>query len=996
MQPPSNTAGPRGTVTFVFTDIEGSTRLLHEAAGAYPAVLEDQRRLVRNAFERHSGHLVDTAGDGFFFVFERARDAVSAAVDAQRALGAHDWPAGATVRVRMGLHTGEPIVTGESYIGLDVHRAARIGAAAHGGQIVLSEATRQLVANDLPDGIALHDLGEHALKDFPTAQHLHQIRAPGLAEAFPPLRGVRRAVRAGLPARSLPLIGRDAELDGLRDLLRDDDVRLLTLTGAGGTGKTSLAIEVATRCISEFRDGVAYVPLAPVVDPALVFAAIAQTLAVKASAEQSMFDAVVEHLRERTLLLVLDNFEHVLGAAGPVAKLVAECAGTKVLVTSRFALRLSMEREFPVAPLRTPAAAAVETPAALRAYPAVELFARRAAALNPELRFDDDDSAVAVAEICRRLDGLPLAIELAAARIKLFSPRALLARLDRRLDLLGGGARDLPSRHRTLREAIGWSYDLLEPEEQAVFRRLAVFVGGCALDTAETVCTAAGDPGPPTLDAVAALVDKSLLRQEPGTDGEPRFSMLETVREFALEQLAAAGEEDATRDAHADAMLAIAEATEPALTGPGQTEAVARLVRDHDDMRAAFDRAVRTRDGERALRLGAALSRFWIIRGFHTEGRQRLRAALDLVSADTDEALRARVLSGAAILAYEQAALGEATEYLQQALQCHRAAGDERRIAETLNHLGWVAFFAADVERAQRLSEEAMALHEARGDVRGMALSLTNLGAVAMHSGVIPEGRDLYVRALELRHRIGDARGIAYGEINLAWSLVRLGGLERAMTLSKDAARTLRSLGDKQVLAFAYHVLGEAELERADPRTAADVLEEAVALGREVMQGASLGLAVAGLTEALARVGSYPRALELGREAIDLHVRGGTEIWLMISLCAYADALRLAGRHGEARDAYVRALGISMPGKLPFYAAESLAGLTVLFTTAGRHELATRLGAAMEAQRAHTGAAPSRRQVEAARVAAHDTGAVDGADTDLIELLRRVEREHFA
>ena len=974
MHPQPETGGPRGTVTFLFTDMEGSTRLLQRIGAAYSTVLDEQRRLARGACERHGGHLVDTAGD-----------ALAAAVEAQRELVAHPWPEGAAVRVRMGLHTGEPVVTATGYTGLDVHRAARIMAAAHGGQVVLSEATRQLVAGDLPGGVELVDLGEHALKDFPRPERLYQLRADGLPATFPPLRAAARPGGATLPGRALPLLGRDGELAAVRELLRAGGARLLTLTGAGGTGKTSLAVEAAAGCIADFPDGVAFVALAPVMEPPLVFAAIAQTLSVSPRAGEEPLDAVTAHLRDRRILLLLDNFEHVMDAATGVAALVAACPGLTALVTSRFALRLSMEREYPVSPLPAPAADAAN-PAVLRACPAVQLFAQRAAAVKPGFGLDDE-STVAVAEICHRLDGLPLAIELAAARIKLFPPRALLARLDRRLDVLGGGPRDLPDRHRTLRQAIGWSYDLLDAAEQAAFRRLAVFAGGFALEAAEAVCAAAGPPALSALEGVAALVDKSLLRQEAGgdDDDEPRFQMLDTVREFALERLAAAGEEEATRAAHADVLLALAEAAAPELVGAGQPRWVKRLEREHDDLRAAMDWALRAGDAERALRLGAALCRFWIIRGFHTEARRRLGAALALSYAAEDEPVRVRVLSGAAVLAFEQSDLAEANAYLSEALEHHRAAGDARGVAETLNHLGWAAFYAAELDRTEALSAEALALHEGRGDARGTALSLTNLGGVEMQRGEPARARALYERGLELRRALGDARGTAYGALNLGWALVHLGELDGAEALARDAERTLRGLGDRQLLAFAVFVVAEVALERGRAAEAVPLLEESVALGREVMQGSSLGLALGVYAEALALSGETARAAELARESVSLlEGDGGARIWLVLSLRSLGEVLRLAGDARGAREAYLRALRIAVPRGMRLYVPDQVAGLAALASADEEHEQALRLAAASRALRALAGRPASRRgpdlgAVEAAGVRALSEAAAERA-----------------
>ena len=981
MQSDTGNAGPTGTVTFLFTDIEGSTSLLQRSGAAYPAILEQHTRLLLEVIERHGGRLVDRAGDGLFVVFDRATTGLHATVDAQRALLDHTWPDDVRVLVRMGLHTGDAVRSGSGYVGLDVHRAARVAAAAHGGQVVVSDVTRRLVGWELPDGITFLDLGEHRLKDLPRSERLHQVVARGLPDSFPPLRAAG-GLPANLPARPARLVGRDRDLETLHEMLRRDDVRLLTLTGPGGTGKTSLAVELAARSIRDFSDGIAWVPLAAISESRLVFSVVAQTLGIATAAAQSMQDAVIEHLRERRTLLVLDNFEHVLDAAHDLALLARACPRITLVVTSRFALNLSIEHEFPVAPLRTPDLRAGVSPGSLGQYPAVELFTQRAAAVKPGFGLDDE-SAVAVAQICNRLDGLPLAIELAAARIKVLPPRALLARLDRRLELLSGGSRDMPARHRTLRQAIGWSYDLLDAGEQAVFRRLAVFAGGCSLEAAEAVCAAAGDPRLSGLDGVSALVDKSLLRQDPGEDGEPSFVMLETVREFALEQIEASGEADATCAAHADFFTRLSEEAAAGLMGAGQSQWLDRLERDHDNLRAAFDWSVRTKDAARALRLGASLNRFWIIRAFHSEGRERLRSALALPCASQDEPVRTRVLSGAAVLAYEQNDLEEATALLQQALEYYRAAGERRSTAEALNHLGWVAFFAGDIDRAAALSEEALAIHEERNDTRGLALSLTNLGGIAQFRGEFERGRALYARALDLRRSLNEARSIAYGMLNLGSTLRQLGDHDRALALTEDALDTVRRIGDKQLIVYACTMVGECALERGDPAAAVAPLQEAAGIAREIVQPWTLGLALAYLAEALALTGETRHAREIAEEAVAAHQRGGIYLWRVISYTSRASVERLAGAHAEAQSNYLSALERAHSRGMRFHVSRCAAGLADLASAAGGHDLAARLAGAVRTLRAAMGApmVPGRepdldRILEAARDAIGEAALV--------------------
>src|SRR6266446_5113999 len=516
---------PTGTVTLLFTDIEGSTQLLQQLGDQYAGVLAECRHLLRAAFQQWSGYEVDTQGDAFFVVFARATDAVSAAVDAQRALACHAWPEGTSVRVRMGLHTGEPSLTSEGYVGLDVHRAARIMSAGHGGQVLLSQTTRDLVEHSLPDDVSIRNLGEHRLKDLQHASCLFQLVMAGLPADFPSLKTLDSRPN-NLPVQFTQFIGREQEVSALQHLLQRDDVRLLTLTGPGGTGKTRLGLQVAAELSEVFPDGVFFVNLAPISDPALMVPTIAQTLEVKGVAHQALLDLVNAFLREKQVLLLLDNFEQVVSAGVQVTALLAACPQLKVLVTSREVLHLRGEQEFAVPPLTLPDPKRLPDLLALSQYEAVALFIQRAQAARSEFQVTNAN-APAVAEICVRLDGLPLAIELAAARVKMLPPQALLARLGQRLAVLTSGAQDVPARQQTLHNTIEWSYQLLDGHEQWLFRRLSIFVGGCTLEAAEAVCAPLGDGGATrsVLDGAASLVDKSLLRQSEQEGEEPRLVM---------------------------------------------------------------------------------------------------------------------------------------------------------------------------------------------------------------------------------------------------------------------------------------------------------------------------------------------------------------------------------------------------------------------------------------------------------------------------------------
>ena len=818
---------PTGTVTFVFTDIEGSTRLLQELGDGYVAVRDTYAAIMRRAIASGDGVEVGTEGDSFFAVFSSPVGALRAAVEAQHDLAGQRWAHGDPVRVRMGIHTGEGRLGGDDYVGLDVHRAARIAGAANGGQVILSEATRALVEDGLPPGVSLRTLGEHRLRDIDRPEELHDLVIEGLAQDFPPPRTLS-ARPNNLPAQLTSFVGRERELREVKDLLSTN--RLLTLTGAGGTGKTRLALQVASEILADFRDGAFFVDLSSVHDPALVASAIAGELGVVEVPGRQIIDSVKEHLRHRELLLVVDNFEQVVESGPVIEEVLTAAPEVRVIVTSRVVLSLRGEQEYEVPPLQPPKWEKVPDVPALARVEAVRLFVDRAAAASPRFRLDEGN-ATAVAELTARLDGLPLAIELAATRTKVLTPAEILARLDRRLSILTSGPRSLPERQRTLRGAIAWSHDLLAPEERSLFAHLSVFVGGWTLEAAEAVCR----PKPlelDLLDGLGSLVDQSLVRRLDG--GASRFSMLETIREFGLEQLDAAGEGDEIQRRHAAYFLGLALEAEPHLTADDQATWLDRCDVEHPNIRHALTRAVEAGEAERAQEAAGALWRFWQQRGHLDEGHRWFEQVLALPEGQAPTPARAKALTGAGGIAWWRQDRVAAGRFYEEALAIERQLGDPARTAEALYNLAFVVA-GEDIEAAARLLEESLELSRRAGDERGIA------GAQAM----------LVIRDAQAGR----------------WEAV-LGRLDEVVAIWRRLGDRLHLAFDLIWLAFARGRLGQ----RRDARSAA---LEALAIFEEVDNQTGMGIALIDLAFLATWEGRHEDAIRLSAAFDNLRARVG-------------------------------------------------------------------------------------------------------------------------
>lgn len=805
---------PTGTVTFLFTDIEGSTRLTQELGDGWPSLLERHRQIARAAWDEQHGVEVGTEGDSFFVVFSSAPQAVAAAVAAQQGLASEPWPPDAAIRVRMGLHTGEGLLSGGSYVGLDVHRAARISSAGRGGQVLLSASTRALVEGSLPDGVTLRELGEHRLKDLSRPERIWDLAIDGVPSEFPPLRTLN-AVPNNLPTQLTSFLGRQREIAEARQLLLDG--RLLTLTGPGGTGKTRLSLQIAADASDRFPDGIYFVPLGTINDADLVLPTIAQALGLVDPGMHAL-DRLSEHIGAKCILLLLDNFEQVNDAAPQIAELLVRAPRISVLVTSRSPLRVSGEREYPVPPLGVPDPKHLPDLEKLSTYESVALFVERAMAVRPDFAVTSAN-APAVAEVCVRLDGLPLAIELAAARVRVLSPQAIMERLGDRLRLLSGGSRDLPERQQTLRGAIAWSHELLEGDDQRVFARFSVFAGGATLDAIERVIL---DPGEASdaLDAMTSLVDKSLVRQESEPDGEPRFRMLSTIREFAVEKLGERGEAEELASRHADWVVALVEAGAAAVFGPDQKAILDRYEREHDNIRAALGRALAHVHAEMAMRILAACWRFWQIRGYLAEAREQAERILALPGTRDNPELRSAALEAAGGIAYWQADLEAARRWYNESLEIARASGDDLRIANAIYNLGFAFTLEhEDQVMARSLAEESVAIYRRLGDEAGIGRALWGLANSYYFFEDFVDGIRLAAEALEIFRRRGD-------RFMTGWSLYMMGVYN--LTLDRSAMRAaleealplFTEIEDKSSYALIFDAFGalyflEGDVKRA-------------------------------------------------------------------------------------------------------------------------------------------------------------------------------------
>jgi predicted ATPase/class 3 adenylate cyclase/DNA-binding NarL/FixJ family response regulator len=941
---------PTGTVTFLFTDIEGSTRLWEQYPQTMTGALARHDAIMRQAIAAESGVVYKVIGDAFQAAFTTAPAACAAALAAQRALAGEAWGVVGAIPVRMALHTCAVLPTDTDYRTGALNRLGRLLGAVHGGQIVLSRSTADLARESLPPSVTLRDLGERHLRDL-RPEPVFQLIAPDLTVDFPPLKTLDRP-RHNLPPQPTALIGREWELKNICVLIDRPSVRLVTLTGPGGIGKTRLALQAAVELLDQFRDGTFFVALAPIRDAALVAPTLAQTLSIKEASDRSIVERIKEYLSGRQMLLVLDNFEQVIDAALLVRDLLDTAPELKILVTSRSPLRLAGEYEFAVPPLTLPDRAHLPAIERLLHYESIRLFVERTQAIRPSFALDAENAA-AVAEVCHRLDGLPLAIELAAARSRLFAPQALLERLRRPLDLLTSGSRDLPTRHQTLRATIDWSYALLSPHEQAIFTQLAVFMSGCTLAATESVITlpdqspAYGD----ILNGLEVLLEQNLLNLVEPAGDEPRLTMFETIREYALDHLLAGDQMPDLRRRHAEYYLALAEQAAAKLQGAEQGAWLRQLESDHDNLRAALEWCLQA-EPELALRLACALWRFWEMHSHMSAGRAWLRDTL-AANPGAPAVLRARAHHGLGVLAWQQGDYPVATAALETAHAIFTELGDHEGLAyvacsmglvtwfqgdqaaalvqltrsaelyraivhtwgtaDALHYLGHVVLEQGDTARASDLFAESLELFRATGDQRNIALPLKDFGLIASHQGDYVTARARYEESLALSRAVNDIW-------HTADTLQRLGDLARlqsdyaqAITLYTESLELWHLLGNQGGIAEALNLLGEVAHLQQNYAQATTFYQSSLALQRVI----GSNRVIAGVLHNLGKVAQhqhdYERAATLYAESLALNRELGYAPGLadcLIGLAAVAIAddkaehaarlLRAAGPHQGA------------------------------------------------------------------------------------------------
>lgn len=816
---------PTGTVTFLFSDIEQSTRLLYGVGDAYAELIGRHNELMRAAVAGHGGIEVGTEGDSFFVVFESAMAAVEAAVAAQLALHAEPWPGGVPVRVRIGLHTGEGKLGGDSYVGLDVNRAARLAAAAHGGQTLLSNPIAEMVRFSLPSGLGLTDLGRHRLPDIAHPERVFQLDIPGLETRFPP---IRSCAERRLPAPISSFVGRDDDLRSAQRLLLAAPSRLVTITGPGGIGKTRFAIELARLVETEFPGGVVFVDLSSIVDPDLVLPALGRALGVLDADGRQLSQAIAAFIGDGEILVVLDNLEQVIATGVELASILEATTSLKFLVTSREPLRVRGEREFPLRPLPTPAGdGPIEV---LETVPSMDLFIQRARAVIPDFAVNEDN-AHHLTELVRHLDGLPLAIELTAPRIRSLTPAALVDRLETELGLAAGASRDMPARHHNMRSAIAWSYELLSEEEKRLFRRLGVFAGGWTLEAAVALGADVESSDDRVLELLTDLVTKSMVTFYQDSNGEPRYGLLETLRRFAVDELTADGDTSDARDAHLRWCHRLVQSHEAAFVQSNFPAALNAIEDERHNIRLALEWALSSESRvESGLEIAGLLWSFWDVRGYVTEGIGWLDRLLEQAGAGTPPKARALALDARGWLGRLHPETSTSEAVFVEAEQLWREAGDTRRLAWSISMHGMITFNAFEHERARAQFQEGIRLAQQVGDEQLLEI-WCKYGLAHVHwlEGDLQEARLLLERSLRFAQKWHHTWAMGHAQFSLGLFELMNGDLPGARTRLEESLALRQEVRDLRGIADCLGSMALVLATEGDCETAAMLLGAAEA-----------------------------------------------------------------------------------------------------------------------------------------------------------------------
>lgn len=852
---------PSGTVTFLFTDIEGSTELWDRFPDEMAGVIGRHDELVRGAIEEAGGYVFKSVGDGLFSAFVAGPPAVDAALRAQRALTREPWRVPEPLRVRMAVHSGQAQPRGGDYFGPPLNRVSRILSAGHGDQILLSKTVEPEVRHHLPDDVELEDLGMRRLKDLVEPEHLYQVVSADLRRDFPPLRTLD-ARPHNLPAQATSLVGREKEIAEVRALLTGG-ARLVTLTGPSGAGKTRLALQVAADLIDNYDDGVFLSELSELWEPELLPETILGALGHKAEGEEASLDALTSYLSEREMLLVLDNFEQLVDAAPTVSTMLGAARGLSVLVTSQAPLRLRGEHEFPVPPLSLPDSDDFSNIERLSSFEAVELFTERAHAVTPAFELNRDNAG-AVVEIVRQLDGLPLAIELAAARSKLFPPRAMVDRLQSRFDFLTAGSRDLPDRQRTLRGAIAWSYELLDEDEQALFRRLSVFSGGWDLSAAETVC-ADDSPNMDVLEGLSSLIDKSLVRPIHAESGEPRFALLTTIRAFGAEKLEEAADTDTWRRRHAEYFSELAGEFNPASPGPGEDlpAAARNLNANYENLRTAVEWAIDAGDSHLAVSLSVALPAVWMLVGKLDEGQRWLERILDAPGPldEADQALGLNLLGRLGQIQGDNSP--RVIDLFEQSLALYQELGDLSGAARALMNLGNVQSRKRAYSEACALFLESLEIYRQIDEPFGITGALMNLGDLARLEGEDERATRLFEEARDVARERDAPVSLAYALQYLATMAHLSGDLGGAARGFAESLALFEQFGARIPIAWSWYYQGGVALDTGEVEKASQLFEDALTSFEEMKHTPGIACVLLGMALLIAKRGDVGRACRL-------------------------------------------------------------------------------------------------------------------------------------